>query len=257
MLCLPRFHVLHVQRRPIISTYTENDCGIIGSVDVKVPDYLENTYWWAYVRPWAVKFWEREWLINLILWFHYERLRDEALAAFGDNLSGRTVQLSCAYGALTPRLYQKIDASGGSLDVVDVVKPQLENLSRKLPKSNKVRLLNMDATALSLPNATYDRVMMFFLPHELPKEARERGFNEAFRIAKPGGTVLVVEFSKPKWWHPLRYLYLPFLAFLEPFAPDIWKHDDINAWLPKRFVEKLATRKKIFGDYYQILTFKA
>jgi ubiquinone/menaquinone biosynthesis C-methylase UbiE len=184
-------------------------------------------------------------------------LRDEALAAFGDNLPGRTLQLSCAYGALTPRMYEKIHASGGSLDVVDVVRGQLENLNRKLPKPNKVRLLNMNATALSLPVAAYDRVLMFFLPHELPRAERERAFNEAFRVVKPSGTVLVVEFSQPKWWHPLRYIYLPFLAFLEPFAPDIWKHDDVTAWLPKRFADRIVSRKKIFGDYYQILTFKA
>lgn len=232
------------------------DCEIITSEGVIVPEYLEKTYWWAYVRPWAIRFWEREWLIDLILWFHYKRLRDEALAAFGDDLPGRTIQLSCAYGALTPKLYEKIAKIGGSLDVVDVVRAQLENLNRKLPKPNKVRLLNMDATKLSLPDATYDRGMLFFLPHELPRPAREKAFDEAFRVVRPGGTILVVEFSQPKWWHPLRYVYLPFLAFLEPFAPDIWKHDDLEAWLPKRFANRVVNRKKIFGGYYQILTFK-
>ncbi len=240
----------------ITETVQADDHGIITSEGVVVPDYLEKTYWWAYVRPWAIKFWEREWLIDLILWFHYKRLREEALMAFGENLTGKTIQLSCAYGALTPKLYEKIAKSDGSLDVVDVVKAQLANLNRKLPKPNKVRLLNMDATKLSLPDASYDRGMLFFLPHELPGPARERAFDEAFRVVKPGGKILVVEFSQPKWWHPLRYVYLPFLAFLEPFAPDIWKHDDIGAWLPKRFANRVANRKKIFGGYYQVLTFK-
>ncbi|MFA5040949.1 MAG: rhodoquinone biosynthesis methyltransferase RquA [Bdellovibrionales bacterium] len=244
-----------LRRRPIISIFPENDCEIIGSA--AVPDYVEKPYWWAYVRPWAIKFWEREWLINLILWFHYKKLRDAALAAFGNKLPGSTLQLSCAYGALTPRMYEKIAASGGNLDVCDVVRAQLQNLNRKLPKPNRVRLLNMDATALYLPNATYDRVLMFFLPHELPREFREKAFDEAFRVVKPGGTILTVEFSQPKWWHPLRYIYLPFLAFLEPFAPDIWKHDDVTAWLPKRFADRIVSRQKIFGDYYQVLMFRA
>jgi ubiquinone/menaquinone biosynthesis C-methylase UbiE len=230
---------------------------VIASPGVKVPDYVERHYWWAYVRPWAVKFWDHEILIDLILWFHYKKLRNAALAAFGDALPGRTIQLSCAYGALTPLMYKRIEASGGSLDVVDVVRPQLEKLGRKLPQPNRVKLYNMDATALSMPAATYDRVLMFFLPHELPRDAREKAFNEAFRVAKIGATILVVEFSKPAWWHPLRYIYLPFLAYLEPFAPDIWKHDDIGAWLPERFVKKLVSRKKIFGGYYQVLMFKA
>jgi len=254
VLSVPKCLLFAQLKEVIISTNTPE---IIIAPHVKVPDYVEDNYWWAYVRPWAIKFWEREWLIDLILWFHYRKLRDAALAAFGDNLPGRTLQLSCAYGALTPRMYERIEASGGSLDVVDVVKPQLENLGRKLPKPNRVRLLNMDATALTMPNATYDRVLMFFLPHELPREFREKAFAEAFRVVKFGGTVLVVEFSKPAWWHPLRYIYLPFLAFLEPFAPDIWKHEDIAAWVPKPYVDRLVSRRKIFGGYYQVLMFRA
>jgi ubiquinone/menaquinone biosynthesis C-methylase UbiE len=224
---------------------------------VEIPEYLEKTYWWAYVRPWAIKVFEREWLINLILWFNYSRLRDAALAELGERLPGRTIQLSCAYGAITPHLYARVTALGGTLDVVDVVKGQLENLHRKLPKENKARLINMDVSALSLASASYDRVLLFFLPHEQPRAIRERTFDEAFRIVKPGGAVLIVEFSKPRWWHPLRYLWLPFLAHLEPFAPDIWKHEDVKAWLPARFAERIVSRKKLFGGYYQTLLFKA
>jgi ubiquinone/menaquinone biosynthesis C-methylase UbiE len=240
-------------QRPAFAT--EGDASLSGPV--AIPDYLEKTYWWAYVRPWAIKVFERDWLINLILWFNYSCLRNAALAALGDHLPGRTIQLACAYGALTPRLYDRIAASGGTLDVVDVVKGQLENLNRKLPKENDVRLINMDASALSLPTASYDRVLLFFLPHEQPREIRERTFDEAFRIAKPKGTVLIVEFSKPNWWHPLRYLWLPLLAYLEPFAPDIWKHEDVTAWLPQRFADRIVSRKKLFGGYYQTLLFKA
>ena len=41
-----------------------------------IPAYLEQTYWWAYVHPWAVRVFEREWLVNMILWGNYARLRD-------------------------------------------------------------------------------------------------------------------------------------------------------------------------------------
>ena len=233
-------------------------CACEGAVPcaVKVPDYLEKTYWWAYVRPWAIRIFERGWLINLILWGNYKSLRDAALAAFGDHIPGRTIQISCAYGSLTPQLNAKIEASGGSLDVIDVVKAQLENLSRKLPQPNGVRLMNMDSSALSLPDASYDRAMLFFLPHEQPRDVRERSFDEAFRVVKPGGTVLIVEFAKPKWWHPLRYLWFPFLAYLEPFAPDIWKYDEVTPWLPKRFADRLVSRKFVFGSMYQVLLLK-
>ena len=30
-----------------------------------IPDYLSETYWWAYLHPRAVRVFEREWLVNL------------------------------------------------------------------------------------------------------------------------------------------------------------------------------------------------
>src|ERR1700682_6101728 len=98
--------------------------------EVAVPAYLNETYWWAYVDPRAVKLFEREWLVNLILWGNFGRLRDAALDALGSRLEGRTLQVACVYGDLTPRLACRV-AEGGRLDVVDVLPVQLQNLARK------------------------------------------------------------------------------------------------------------------------------
>jgi hypothetical protein len=44
-----------------------------------VPKYLDQVYWWAYVHPKAVQVFERDWLVNTILFGHYALLRDAAL----------------------------------------------------------------------------------------------------------------------------------------------------------------------------------
>ncbi|MDD5586953.1 MAG: rhodoquinone biosynthesis methyltransferase RquA [Alphaproteobacteria bacterium] len=217
---------------------------------VAIPDYLEKHYWWAYVRPWAVRIFERQWLINLILWGWYRPLRDAALAALGENVKGRTLQVSCCYGSFTPTLAKYVKDGGGTLDVIDVAPAQLDNLRRKLTKDAPAQLMLRDATDLKLPEGCYDRVILFFLPHELPREARTKAFAEAWRVVKPGGMILIVEFGKPKWWHPLRYIYLPFLAVLEPFAPDIWGHD-MTAWLPEAWQKYSIRQESLFGGYYQ------
>ena len=54
-----------------------------------VPSYLQEFYWWAYVHPWAVRTFERGWLVNLILFGNYARLRDAALAEIGDPAAGK------------------------------------------------------------------------------------------------------------------------------------------------------------------------
>src|ERR1041385_3758962 len=99
--------------------------------DGSVPDYLTAHYWWAYVHPNAVKVFERQWLVNLILWGNYRRLRDAALEELGESLPGRTLQVACVYGDLTCRLSDRVSQTAGALDVVDVLPVQLANLQRK------------------------------------------------------------------------------------------------------------------------------
>src|SRR5215831_13329339 len=95
-----------------------------------VPAYLHTYYWWAYVHPQAVRVFERQWLANAILWGNYARLRDAALAEFDGDLAGRTLQVACAYGDLTTRLCAALPATGATLDVIDVLPIQIENLRK-------------------------------------------------------------------------------------------------------------------------------
>lgn len=98
-----------------------------------IPRYLETVYWWAYVHPKAVHLFEREWLVNAILFGHYATLRNHALAALGalgtpgSPIHGRTLQVACVYGNLTASLLARL-APAAQLEVVDVLPIQLKNL---------------------------------------------------------------------------------------------------------------------------------
>ena len=56
------------------------------------------------MRPWAIRVFERQWLVNAILFGNYVRLRDKALELLGAKLPGRTLQVACVYGDMTNRL---------------------------------------------------------------------------------------------------------------------------------------------------------
>jgi ubiquinone/menaquinone biosynthesis C-methylase UbiE len=217
--------------------------------DGSPPHYLALHYWWAYIHPWAVRLFERQWLVNLILWGQYDRLRDAALAEFGDVIDGATLQVACVYGDLTLRLCGAAAAGGGEIDVVDVLPIQLGNLRTKLPAMAPVRLLAMDSSGLRLPDVSYDRALIFFLLHEQPDRYRERTLSEVFRVVKPGGKIVIVDYAAPRWWHPLRYLWGPVLGRLEPFALDLWRRE-IASWFPPGCAS--PTRKEtFFGGLYQ------
>lgn len=228
---------------------------------IEIPDYLEEYYWWAYVRPWAVKIFERDWLINLILWGFYPTLRDLVLSAMGPNLFGRTLKITCCYGQLEPKLAAQVKAANGTLDILDVAPEQLKNSYRKLDEceddllGSVVNHIHADACDLPMADNSYERSLIFFLPHEQPERLRRKTFEEAFRVTKPGGEVYIVEFGKSKWWHPLRYVWYPVLMVLEPFARDIWTND-MATYLPHGGIGCEIEQKKIFGDFYQCLKIK-
>jgi ubiquinone/menaquinone biosynthesis C-methylase UbiE len=216
-----------------------------------IPAYLQTHYWWAYIHPLGVKLFERKWLVNLILWGNYGRLRDAALTELGETLPGSTLQVACVYGDLTLRIGRRAALAGGTLDVVDVLPIQLRNLRDKLTAAAPVRLLAMDSTRLHLKDGVYDRALVFFLLHEQPESVRRQTLREVFRVVKPGGKVVIVDYARPRWWSPLRWLWRPVLAALEPFALDLWR-DDISAWMPASPGNPLMSRR-FFGGLYQMV----
>lgn len=220
--------------------------------DVAIPAYLQETYWWAYVHPKAVQFFERQWLVNLILWGNFSRLRDAALAALCQDpaLHGRTLQIACVYGDFTQRLVAKL-APQARLDIVDVLPVQLYNLSQKLPQPNAVNLLHGDSSALQLASNSYEQVLLFFLLHEQPEAVRQKTLHEALRVLKPGGRLVIVDYHKPQSWHPLRWIMWPTLRVLEPFALDLWRHD-LSYWLPSH--AKIQQKRTWVSGLYQLLT---
>ena len=222
--------------------------------DLKVPHYLTANYWWAYVHPRAIWLFERQWLVNLILWGNYKRLRNAAMSELGDVLPGATLQVACVYGDLTGKLIDRVAAGGGRLDVVDVLPTQLENLRSKLPPGVPARLLAMDSADLKIPDASYDQALLFFLLHEQPAHYRQRTLSEVIRVVKPGGRIVIVDYALPRWWHPLRYLWRPLLATLEPFALDLWRHE-LAHWLPAAAQDGWR-KQSFFGGLYQKVVIK-
>ena len=216
-----------------------------------IPRYLEQVYWWAYVHPNAVQLFEREWLVNLILFGNYGRLRDAALAELGATVHGKTLQVACVYGNLTPRLRERL-APQASLDVVDILPIQLKNLAKKMPLDERVALRQGDSSSLACRDASYDQVLLFFLLHEQPEQVRRATLSEAMRVVKPGGKIVIVDYHRPVSFHPLRLLMTGVFRKLEPYAMDLWEND-IEHFLPTNVRPASIEKKTYYGGLYQKL----
>ena len=214
-----------------------------------IPQYLSDTYWWAYLHPRSVRFFEHQWAVNLILWGNFASLRDSALDEMGPIISGRSLQVACVYGDFTPKFAERL-APDARLDVIDVAPIQLDNLRRKIKGNPNVKIALQNASALTYDDQTFDQVVVFFLLHELPSEVRAKTLREVLRVVKPGGKVVCVDYHLPVWMHPHRYLMMPILKTLEPFALDLWDKE-IIAWIPDECRPHQIRKSTYFGGLYQ------
>ncbi len=216
---------------------------------VPIPEYLQKTYWWAYVHPNAVRVFERQWLVNLILWGNFARLRDAALQELGEVIDGKVLQVACVYGNFTEHLVNRLGPQG-SLDVIDVAPVQIKNLHSKLKDTSQVTVLRQDSTDMQFDDASRDAVVVFFLLHEQPVEVRRKTIAEALRITRPGGKLIFVDYHRPVVSNPFRYLMVPILTALEPFAMDLWR-GEISNWLPTEIAVSKVDKQTYFGGLYQ------
>ncbi len=219
------------------------------SYNIDIPSYLQETYWWAYIHPKAVKFFEHQWLVNLILLGNFACLRDTVLDEIGETVHGNVLQVACVYGDFSSRLAQRL-MSEAHLDIVDVVPIQLSNTYHKIKQYHNVTLCHQNSTALSFTDGHYDNVVVFFLLHEQPIEVRKQTIREALRVTKPGGKLIFVDYHRPGYFNPFRYLILPILHLLEPFALDLWKQEIIS-WLPEEQQAAEIHKETWFGGLYQ------
>lgn len=238
-----------------------------------VPEYLQKVYWWAYLHPNAVRIFERQWLVDAILWGNFRRLRDAALEELATTsgcqdgstddsrermspltIQGRTLQVACVYGNFTQLLARRL-APDASLDVVDVAPIQIENLTRKMQEiqsPSNVHISRQNAAHLGFDNDAFSQVILFFLLHEVPGDVRQRSLTESLRVLRPGGKLVIVDYHQPNsWLHPHRYLMPLVLHTLEPFAMDLWRHE-IQEYIPEDVLATVKVRKELFfGGLYQ------
>lgn len=216
----------------------------------QIPDYLQETYWWAYLHPKALKFFEREWMVNLILWGNMNKLTQAVIGDMKVEPNSRILQVACVYGDFSNKLARHLHQNGSRLEVMDVAPIQLENAREKLAANNNIGLHHQDSTSMTFPEASFDETVVFFLLHEQPEDARRKTIEQAIRVTRPGGKVIFVDYHGPKKSNPMRYVMKPILTWLEPFAMDMWR-EELPAFFSEEIRPAQIESEFYFGGLYQ------
>jgi ubiquinone/menaquinone biosynthesis C-methylase UbiE len=234
-----------------VSGYSSPDSSLSAVKSVpEIPDYLQDTYWWAYLHPKSFYFFEREWVVNLILWGNMKRLTEAVLDELSAEPQNRVLQVACVYGDFSNRVADHLAKKGSRLEIVDVAPIQIENLEKKLGGKQNTGFHLQDSTSMSFPAASFDETVVFFLLHEQPEEARRKTVEEAIRVTRPGGKVIFVDYHGPKRGNPMRYVMKPILTWLEPFAMDLWR-EELPHFMPEGIRAEQIESEFYFGGLYQ------
>ena len=128
------------------------------------------------------------------------------------NAGQRVLDLGCGTGSASLAL-ASLAGPGVHIDGIDISDTQLNHAKTKASKvDGQVTFHNCSMDELSFANETFDLVVASMSLHETPEQIRRRALAEVNRVLKPGGSFILIEWSRPK---PglMSAVWLPFLFF--------------------------------------------
>lgn len=175
-------------------------------------------------------------------------------------LDGEILQLTCVYGSLTPNILKAL--SPHNLHITDVAQVQLEKTRSKAPDKDRVLATRMNAEQLAYKNNVFSTIVLFFLLHEMPHEARIRTLSECMRVLKKDGKLLLTEYAPLPNKH-LLYRFLPsrlLITKLEPFLAGFWEEDLLQTLNtlgePMGKKVEVVSNTLIFSSFYCVTEYR-
>ena len=213
--------------------------------------------YWIYKSPLFIRLADRMFVVSSILLGQYSKLVDCVVKRLNPSLKDkRVLQISCAFGNVSEKIAEscaKQDAR--EFVLTDIMQSEIDNAERKLKRFGKLcTFLKQDATNLEFEDQSFDYVVVFFLPHELPSDKKVKLIEEANRVLKPGGKVIFGEFHKPRL-KILEILGRIYFYIFEPYATEMWDSFDIAEAIEEKTGNPYKIQKDTFlFDNFQVLT---
>ncbi len=109
----------------------------------------------------------------------------------------QVLDAACGTGSLTLTA-QSYTGPSGKVYGIDASPEMIEVAKQKASRSGQPVVFDLGLIEqLAFPDATFDVVISRLAIHHLPDDLKRRGFAEILRVLKPGGHLLIADFSPP------------------------------------------------------------
>ena len=213
----------------------------------------------VYSENWLIKLIDFQPLISAILLFQYDKIVDSVVSEIRKSplVNKKVLITSCAFGNAIPRIVStSIEKGAQRVYVTDILENELRHAAGKLTKfSSKVSFIKEDATSMKQSTCSMDINIMFFLLHELTHEVKNLAINEAGRVVKPGGRLVIAEFHRPNSII-LRAFSGAYFTVFEPYAQSIWEKYDPVRMLSEKGGWSCEKTTFFFGNFQVVVATK-
>lgn len=189
-------------------------------------------------------------LLEIIYFRNYEKSPRKAVL---DTISGNEKILDLCTGTATNAMAIAKKKPHTQIVGVDLSSNMLKVAKNKIEKAKvqNVRLYQMDATKLKFKSKCFDKILLSLILHELDEELATKIINEAKRVLKNDGEIIITEWEPSK--QPLkRLLFLP-VQCLEPKTYGEFVKKDLESYFMK-FGLKIESYKHC--DYTKVITLR-
>ena len=158
-----------------------------------------------------------------------------------------------SYKILNPVKITGIDISEGMLDLG---RKKIE----KLGLQDKIQLLKGDSEAILFADNSFDAITVAFGVRNF--ENLEKGLSEIYRVLKPGGKLIVLEFSKPSL-PVIKSLYKFYMKFVTPKVGKLisknneaykYLNDSVQQFPEKETFTNILKKIKYRNSFYKTLS---
>jgi len=138
--------------------------------------------------------WAYDGLVRLLTMNREGALRNESIHIAGLKPGASVLDIGCGTGSLTLRAKKAVGPQG-TVTGIDAAPEMIKVAQRKARHMRAdVRFQVGVVEALEFPDQSFDAVLSSLMFHHLPDDLKSQAVLEAYRVLRPGGVLLIVDF---------------------------------------------------------------